>query len=275
MKTIMGKIAQYGLLLLLLAAAMPAPAQAAAFRFKSVVEPAKWTRTLSGELVLPKGKGPFPAVVFLHPCAGIRPAVRKSLQAHARALTRNGFAVLYFESLSTRGIGGGKACRPPLATQATVLLLNDAFNAKAALARSPKIDGKNIFVAGQSLGASAAVKAALKSQSLHDDAFRAAAAWYPNCRTTLNYSTELKSPLLVLGGGKDDWLPPAICQYAKQDGRMTGADFEVIVAPDALHGFDQPAKRHRFKGHTLGYDAAATEAGRKAMVAFFKAHLKK
>jgi dienelactone hydrolase len=272
----MAKVAQRILLTpLVLLALTLAPAQGASFRFRSEVPQKKWTRTLRGELVLPHGKGPFAAVVFLHPCAGITPPVRRSLQAHARTLTRNGFAVLYFESLRTRGIGGGKSCAPPLAAQATTLLLYDAFNAKAALARSPRIDGDNIFVAGQSLGGTAALKAALKSHSLHDDAFRAAAAWYPDCRRTIAYSTELKSPLLVLGGGKDDWTPPDVCQDAKKDGRMTGADFEVIVAPHALHGFDQPRGRYRYKGHTLGYDAAATARGRKAMVAFFKAHLKK
>jgi len=239
-----------------------------------VVQPSKWTRTLSGELVLPNGKGPFPVVIFLHPCNGITPPVRSALHAHARALTRNGFAVLYFESIRTRGMGGGKACGPPLGMAATVLVLNDAFNAKAALARVKTIDRDNIFVAGESLHAGAALMAALKSQSRHDDAFRAAAAWYPNCRT-LAYANALKSPLLVLGAGKDDWTSPSICQYAKKDGRMTGADYEVIVAPNALHGFDQPRGRYRFKGHWLGYDAGATAAGRRAMVEFFKAHIVK
>jgi len=257
---------------LLLLALAQAPAQGAPFRFKSNVPLKNWSRSIGGELFFPKGKGPFPAVIFLHPCAGITSAVHRSMNAHARFLTRNGFAVLALDSFSARSLGGGKACSRPLSTSATILILHDAFNAKAALARSAKIDGNNIFVAGQSLGAGAALKAATKSQSLHESAFRAVAAWYPNC-LPLAYTHELKSPLLVLGASEDDWTPPGYCLRAKSD--ITGADFEVIIAPGALHGFDQPFKRHRYKGHTLGYDAAATAAGRKAMVEFFKAHLAK
>lgn len=268
----MGNIKLHIILLPVLALAVT-QAHSATFRFKSEVPQKKWTRTLSGELVLPKGKGPFPAVILLHPCNGITPTVRSSLLAHAHYLARNGFAVLYFESIRTRGMGGGKACGPPLGSVATVVMLNDAFNAKTALPRSAMIDGDNIFVAGQSLGGSAALMAALKSRSLHSPTFRAATAWYPNCRTLI-YANELKSPLLVLGAGKDDWTSPSICQYAKKDRRMTGADFEVIVAPNALHGFDQPRGRHRYHSHWLGYDAAATARGRKAMVEFFKTHMK-
>ena len=259
---------------LVLLALMLAAAEGANFRFKSVVPQKKWTRTLSGELVLPQGKGPFPAVIFLHPCAGITPPVRRSLHAHARMLARHGFAVLTFE-VSARA--GWAAARPVAGRLRLWRPFSCSMMRSMPKRRSrarPRSTATTFSSPGRVLGAIAALKAALKSQSLHDSAFRAAAAWYPSCRF-LAYSTELKSPLLVLGGGKDDWTPPRICQSAKKDGRMTGAEYDVIVAPRALHGFDQPRKRYRYHGHWLGYDAGATAAGRKAMVAFFEKHLKK
>ncbi len=271
----MGKVTLSILLLpLLLLAETQAPAQGATLRFKSEVQPSKWSRTISGELFFPNGKGPFPAVIFLHPCAGITPAVRLSMNAHAHFLTRNGFAVLVLDSFSARRLGGGNACGGPLVIPAFNLVADDPFNAKAVLARNPKIDGDNIFLAGQSLGANAAMRSATKGYARHAGAFRATAAWYPGCYP-VETGAELKSPLLVLGASADDWTPPSNCLRAKRHNRVTGADFEVIIAPGALHGFDQPRNRYRYKGHWLGYDAAATAAGRKAMLAFFKAHLAK
>ena len=271
----MGKITlRIFLLSLALLAVTQWSAQAATFRFKSTVEPRRWTTTLSGTLVTPKGKGPFPVVIFLHPCSDLPGLVRKSLNTHAQYLARHGFATLIPNSFDPRNLSGGKACGGPLANTGTNLLIDDAFNAKAALAKSPKFDADNIFIAGQSLGATAALRASTKSYSRHDGAFRAAVAWYPRCFDIVT-GADLKSPLLVLGGSADDWTPPGNCERPKKHNRMSGADYEVIVYKGALHGFDQPRGRYRYHGHWLGYDAAATAAGRKAMLAFFQAHLKK
>ena len=259
------------LALALIAAA--APAEAASFSFKSEVKPAQYTRTIAGELALPKGKGPFPAVIFLPPCNGIRPAVKRGLEAHAAALTQAGFAVLYFDSIRSRGMQGGEACGGRFMIPGLNAMADDAFNARTALARSPKIDADNIFVAGESLGAMATVRVSTKAFARHDGAYRAAAAWYPKCNDVMG--AELKSPLLVLGGSADDWTPPSNCLRAKRMKLVSGADYEVIVADGARHGFDQPGPSHRYHGHLLAYDAKATAAGRKAMIAFFKAHMKK
>ena len=149
----------------LLSVATLAPAQAETFRFKSEVPQKQWSRTISGDLMTPRGKGPFPTVIVLHPCTGMPPMVRRSLTEHARHLTRHGFAVLMPDSFGPRGLSGGRACGGPLARSASILLLHDAYNAKAALAGHRKVDKDNIFITGQSLGAYAALMASLAKGS--------------------------------------------------------------------------------------------------------------
>src|SRR6185295_7601682 len=52
-------------------------------------------------LYRPAGQGPFPAVILLHGCAGVR---RKDTQ-WAEALRQEGYVALVVDSLSGRGIG--------------------------------------------------------------------------------------------------------------------------------------------------------------------------
>ena len=260
-------------LLLLVLTASPPPVRAETIKFRSEMSPKKWSATISGQLTTPKGAGPFPVVVLLHPCAGITPVVQKSLNAHASVLRGNKFAVLILDSFSARSLNGGKACAQPLGRLAAEVVTDDAFNAMAALGRIGKIDADNIFVSGQSLGGHAAIMAAIRNDTRGDTAFRAVAAWYPSCRN-IGVGTTLRSPLIVFGAGKDDWTPMHGCRAAKTSGLVKGAEYEMVAYPNALHGFDQPMKTRRYKGHTLGYDAAAAADARQKMVEFFKRHMK-
>jgi len=260
-------------LCLLLASSLHS-AQAASFKFHSKFAETKWSATITGSLTYPKGSGPFPVVVFLHPCGGITPGVLKALNAHARFMNRNGFAALVLDSFGPRRLAGGKVCGGGALSDTGIdLVIEDAFNAIVALRRVRRIDADNTFLAGQSLGGIAAAWAATRTHRQRNNLFRAVTAWYPRCNA-MTGGTKLRSPLLVLAGGKDDWTPPDQCRQAKAQGWVTGADFDVIVYPDALHGFDQPSKTRTYRGYTLGYNARATANGRDRMLEFFKRHLK-
>lgn len=250
--------------------AMLPSAHAESLRFRSEFIISKWSATIDGTLVFPKGTGPFPTVIFLHPCGGMTPKVREAMNRHASILNQNGFALLMLDSFSARGLTGGQACKGSVPF---AVLTEDAFNAMAALRKNPKVDAENFFVAGQSLGGAAAIRAAIGSLSSRENAVvRAAAAWYPWCQ--INNGDELKSPLIVFGAGKDDWTPVDPCRQAKARGRANAVEYEVIVYPNSSHAFDQPLGRIVYKGHILAYDANATADARKRMVAFFKRHLK-
>jgi dienelactone hydrolase len=256
-------------LVLLTAVLLPAHAHAESFVFHSEVTAKELTATIGGDLSLPKGKGPFPVVILLHPCGGLDEVVLTTLQAHSLELLSNGFATLILDSYGSRNLTGGKMCSNRLYESDIRygLRRDDAFNAMVALQRHVNISKENIFLLGLSDGGSAAV---LSAEGGLVDHFRAISSYYPDCRKLLGgVGYVYKSPIIVFVGEKDDWTPPAECIRSKSPGVVTGAEFEVISYPNAYHGFDQPRPMRKVLGYTMAYDREATVDSRKRYIEFF------
>jgi len=256
-------------LVLLTSFLLPAHAHAESLTFRSDAIPADLTATIGGELSLPKGKGPFPVVILLHPCGGLDEVVLTTLQGHSRELLSSGFATLILDSYGSRNLTGGKMCSNRLYRSDIRygIRRDDAFNAMAALQRHANISKENIFLLGLSDGGSAAVLSA-KGETV--DHFRAIASYYPDCGKLLGgVGYVYKSPIIVFVGEKDDWTPPAECIKSKSPGVVTGAEFEVISYPNAYHGFDQPRPMRKVLGYTMAYDREATVDSRKRYIEFF------
>lgn len=131
----------------------PDYAKKSAFTEKQVtVGSGKWS--LPGTLTLPKGKGPFPAVILVH---GSGPNDRdesvganKPFRDLAWGLASRGVAVLRYEKRT-------KQCRAEmvkLGSNVTVKeeTIDDAVAAAALLRKTKEINPKKIFVLGHSLG---------------------------------------------------------------------------------------------------------------------------
>jgi dienelactone hydrolase len=253
--------------LLLAPLLFPVNAHAEVLTFRSEVTPNEFTATIGGDLSFPRGNGPFPVVILLHPCGGLDPIAITALQAHARELVSNGFATLILDSYGPRNLTRGKACDKWMGS----FRRDDAFNAMAALQRHAKISKENIFLLGLSDGANAAL---LSAKGGPNAQFNAIAAYYPGCEKMLGgVGYVYKSPTIVFVAEKDDWTPPAECIKSKSPGVVTGAEFEVISYPNAHHGFDQPQPTRKYKGHTLAYNREATVDSRKRFIEFFTRNL--
>jgi dienelactone hydrolase len=262
-------------LVLLTPALFPSLAHAELLTFRSEVMQNEFTANIGGDLSFPKGSGPFPVVILLHPCGGLDAVALTTLRAHSRELLSNGFATLILDSYGPRNLMGGKACgglghRSVLASQYE-LRRDDAFNAMAALQRHANISKDNIFLVGLSDGASAAL---LSAKGGPTDHFRAIAAYYPNCEKLLEgVGYVYKSPTIVFVGEKDDWSPPAECIKSKSAGVVTGAEFEVISYPNTYHGFDLPGPMRKVFGYAMAYDREATVDSRRRYIEFFTKNL--
>jgi dienelactone hydrolase len=260
-------------LVLLTSVLFRAKAHAELLSFRSEVTPNDFTATIRGDLSFPRGNGPFPVVILLHPCGGLDPVVLTTLQAHARYLLSNGFATLILDTYGPRKLTGGKMCSDRLFRSDIRYQLrrDDAFNAMVALQRQPNISKDNIFLLGLIDGASAAL---LSARGGPIGQFRAIAAYYPDCGKLLGgLGYVYKSPTIAFVGEKDDWTPPAECIKSKSAGVVTGAEFEVISYPNAYHGFDQPRPMRKVMGYTMAYDREATFDSRKRYIEFFTKNL--
>jgi carboxymethylenebutenolidase len=101
--------------------------------------------------------------------------------------------------------------------------------------------------------------------------FKAGVAWYgplkpgPYPRTApLDAVKDLKCPVLGLYGGQDRGIPQADVDAMKAAAKAAGKSVEIIVYPDAQHGF--------LADYRPSYNAQASADAWAKMLAFFKAH---
>ncbi|MBA4264586.1 MAG: hypothetical protein C0453_05850 [Comamonadaceae bacterium] len=228
---------------------------------------------LRADLSRPEGEGPFPAVVLMHGCGGWQPAVRFTMNAYAEYLTQRGFVVLSVDSFGPRRRGGGMVCESfDLLAQARDYRTHDAHDALRYLQTQNFVEGSNVFLMGQSNGGSVAIHVA---QGLGPHAadpasgYRGVVAFYPWCGAFGSHRVNLKTPLLVLGGERDDWVPASECKGV----RSTGAPMELVIYPEAAHSFDLEIGVHRYLGKLVGKHPQAAENSRARMVAFFESQV--
>ncbi|MFI4965927.1 MAG: dienelactone hydrolase family protein [Caulobacterales bacterium] len=105
----------------------------------------------------------------------------------------------------------------------------------------------------------------------HFPQFKAGVAWYgplkagPYPRTPpLDVAKDLHCPVLGLYGGQDKGISAADIEAMRAALKAAGKPDEIIVYPDAQHGF--------LADYRPSYNAGAAADGWKRMLAFFKAH---
>ncbi len=125
---------------------------------------------LPGTLTLPKGNGPFPALVLVH---GSGPNDRdesigpnKPFKDLAWGLASRSIAVLRYDKRSR--VYGEKIVKDPRLPLLTVKeeTIDDAIEAVRLLKKTPRIDGRRIFILGHSLGGMLIPRIALAARDL-------------------------------------------------------------------------------------------------------------
>lgn len=143
------------------------PAPPAKYEPPAYADPAKFSETevtvgagewaLPGTLTMPKGQGPFPALVLVH---GSGPNDRdetlgpnKPFKDLAWGLASRGIAVLRYEKRN-KVYGKKILADPKLEATMTVKdeTIDDALAAAALLQKTPGVDPKRVFILGHSLG---------------------------------------------------------------------------------------------------------------------------
>jgi len=250
------------------------PAQDPGERVSFVGEPrdGRTAARLDGVLIVPKGAGPFPALVMLHGCTGLRTrtgAIQRKLRFWAEYLRDLGYVTLLVDSFTSRGIDEvctGRHMLSPVRDRA-----DDARGALRYLQGRSEVRRDRIGLLGWSNGAAAALSVLFDEGSVERD-FRAAVAFYPNCTRKYPGGPEFRpyAPLYVLVGALDDWTPAAPCMALVDRARAAGAPIAIKVYPGAHHAFDAPSTPIRYRpevknhtkqngdsGATVGTDPAA------------------
>jgi dienelactone hydrolase len=263
------------LLALLLLAAAPGIAAAQ----ESVKFPWKpgWTKefyenqvegALEGALFRPTGapdKAPF--VVFLHGCSGLDLPSRRHW---GEFLAARGVGVLMVDSLAPRMVVN--VCQE--GQHWVRRRADDASSALAWLKQQPYVRPDRIAVMGQSHGGAAALFA-LDQGNLPGDAFVGGIALYPGCAWAVAARVRIRKSTKILIGAEDNWTPAGDCQKLI-DNQLDKTQIEMIVFPEAVHAFDNPAPvRLAYNKYKLGEHPASRDKARAIVAAWIDSALKR
>jgi dienelactone hydrolase len=190
-------------------------------------------------LYRPAGEGPFPAVVLLHGCAGVR---RKDTQ-WAEAFRREGYVALVVDSLSGRGITTREDRRKICmgldlwgSTRAGDLLASLAYVRALSF-----VDAERIAVVGWSHGAWAALDFLASASPEMVKGLRAVVAFYPYCgiasrATWRGFGVDV--PVLMLLAQADSIVSTSSCLRLAEGQAERGRPVTAKVYPEVGHVFD-------------------------------------
>lgn len=191
---------------------------------------------LAGTLRLARPGEKQPVVVIMPGAGGIG-ASRHSPNEWARTLNEAGMSTFILDSFTGRKRYqiGEHATLPP------IVRVVDAFAALKALSEHPFVDSGKISVIGFSHGSAATMYTNLvRFQKQYGNGLKFAShiSLYGLCATKYLGDDELLSPMLILHGLADDWVPAAPCiEYAERL-QKAGRNVRLITYPDAHHVFD-------------------------------------
>jgi dienelactone hydrolase len=202
-------------------------------------------------LYKPEGDGPFPALVLLHQCGGLRNASgrwqNQSMLLWAQKAVERGYVVLQLDTLGPRG--ADSVCFGPKADVNFFRGTKDAFQAADHLSKLPYVDAKRIGMAGYSWGAMVALTVSSKawaSALAIGPRFAATVSFYPGCPrisppTGPSYDIaqlDIDRPHLTLMGELDNETPPSDCISRLEAAKTLGAPVEWHLYPTATHCWD-------------------------------------
>ncbi len=219
------------------------PAAAAPLGTPQQVEIPASQGVLHAELYKPEGNGPFPTVIALHSCGGLgghSEAVLPRYRDWAERLLNEGHAVLLPDSYGSRGIG--PQCRErERKVRARRERVGDVVAARHWLMQQPWVARDRVSLIGWANGASTllwAVRPQLVRRGAEPD-FRAAIAFYPDCRISAGLGWSARVPTLLLIGARDDVSSPPACRAMIDGARGRSALTRIVVYPGAYHEFDR------------------------------------
>ena len=223
---------------------------------------------LCGQLAVPAGAGPHPAVLVMHDARGLGEQTRQS----AARLAEQGFV-----ALATDMYGGGQFhAQPGGAGPLIGALLQDQPRLRArvlawfeALRAVPGVDPGRIGAIGYCFGGQCVLELARSGAPA-----RAVVSFHGLLTSALPARAgEVRAKVLALTGAKDSYAPPAHVAAFQQEMTAAGADWQLTVYGEGWHAFTEPDAGSMGTVPGLRYDATLDRLSWAQATAFLAAHL--
>lgn len=214
----------------------------------------------------PQGAGPFPTVLVIEEIFGVHEYIKDTCRRLAHAGYMAVAPELYARIGDLSKMTDVQAIVRDVISKAPDDQLLRDLDAAASWAAANRGDRARLAVTGFCRGGRNTWLYAA-----HNPALRAAVAWYgpvqgqPSAiqpQTPTDMAGELRCPLLGLYGGQDTGIPVDSVRAAEAKAKAAGKQVEIVVYPDAPHGFHAD--------YRPSYRKETAEDGWRRMLAWFK-----
>tara|TARA_Y100001960_G_C14687133_1_gene834401 strand:- start:325 stop:1296 length:972 start_codon:yes stop_codon:yes gene_type:complete len=191
-----------------------------------------------GILTLPDGIGEFEKIPLIIGVAGSKDWSDHHLE-YIDMYQNMGIATFELHSFKSREVASTVGNQIKVTTAMMIL---DSYRIFEKLSNHPNIDKDKVAITGWSLGGGVTLFSAwkpLKNAINENLSFAAHLSYYPPCIVepkTLDFSD---SPIHLLVGELDDWVPADACVDLASKMRNKGANIEVTVYEKSHHSFDR------------------------------------
>ena len=221
---------------------------------------------LVGQLSLPKGPGPHPAVLVMHNAHGLGPHTRErtALMAEAGyvalATDMYGDGAYLTEQADLAHHFGGLQGEP-------AKLRNRVLAGFEALSALPQVDRSRIGAIGYCFGGQCVLELARSGADA-----KAVVSFHGLLTTALPARPgEVKAKVLVLTGAKDPWAPPQHVEGFKAEMTAARADWQLTVYGEGYHAFTDPHGAEIAGREGIVYDPLLEKLSWAQMMAFLDA----
>lgn len=218
---------------------------------------------------VPKGEGPFPIILVVEEIFGVHDYIKDI----CRRLAKAGYCAVAPELYARQGdlstmTDVKQIIAEVISKTPDAQWIGDLDATVAWATSAAKGDGQRLGVMGWCRGGRA-----VWLYDAHRTDLKAAVAWYGPLggdrtaiqpRTAGDVAGEIHAPLLALYGGADTGIPVASAEAARDAAKAAGKSVELVVYPEAPHGFHAD--------YRPSYRKEAAADGWSRALAFFKAH---
>lgn len=197
-----------------------------------------------------QGKGPFPVLIFMHGCGGVRPGHDANWATLAASM---GFVAAVVDSNGPRGYTWQSA-QNTICEGAALLGQERAADILVGLRKSLETgmaDSDAVFLIGWSHGAWTVMDfmtmgpdklpAGLSTYDGPWPTVRGIVLYYPYCglgALSRFRSWKAQPPVLALMGAMDETVDTAACKQILERMKAGGLPAEIVIYPEANHSFD-------------------------------------
>jgi len=189
----------------------------------------------------PEGEGPFPTVLVVEEIFGVHEYIKDV----CRRLAKSGYLAVATEYYARIGdlskmTDAGAIVRDVISHEPDDTLMRD-MDSTAAWARGNHGNPQKLAVIGFCRGGRA-----VWLYAAHNASLKAAVAFYGPVNTpatpiqphnALDIAAQIKCPLLGMYGGKDPSIAVSDVEKAERIAKDAGRTVEIVIYPDAGHGF--------------------------------------